>query len=73
MKTGNPVADRIRAMSDDELAMALLKINDKGLTIPFCKDLPECIKRMENGEDIPDGQCVKCMMEWMKKGGADHG
>lgn len=61
-------ADRIRAMTDEELAAALLDIHDGGSCfIPFCKVLPECHEDMDQDRDIPDERCIGCMLEWPRK------
>lgn len=57
-------ADRIRAMSDEELAKFLMKAHDCELHIPFCTNKPECHDDLDNG-DIPEERCLKCMMDWL--------
>ena len=61
-------ADRIRAMSDDERADAILDNSDKclGDLIPFCQNTPECTDLLENGDDIPKKMCRKCLIEWLQ-------
>lgn len=57
--------DRIRAMSDEELADRLYWL-DKD-SIPFCKNLPYCEHRLEADEFISDSECIACMLEWLKQ------
>lgn len=60
-------ADRIRAMSDEELADMIFKygIDDK---IAFCKELAKCQKLIELDRLNPWGkECKKCMLEWLKQ------
>ena len=47
-------ADKIRAMTDEELAMAIC--TDFG-GIPWCKNIPEC----------QDSLCVGCVVKWLKQ------
>lgn len=54
-------ADRIRAMTDEELA----EFMDKDY--PFCKSLPECAALLDTEEGIPDEMCRKCQLEWLRK------
>lgn len=58
-------ADRIRGMSDDELAEKLLTIND--FDEKWCKRKRSCDDRVENDEPIPDEECMECMLDWLKK------
>lgn len=59
-------ADRIRSMTDEELAKALMDANDNGLHILFCKDAPECQDELDNAE-IPEERCLVCMMDWLRQ------
>ena len=59
-------ADRIRAMTDQELAKALMKANDGELYIRFCKETPECNELLESGE-IPEEWCLGCMVDWLQR------
>lgn len=54
-------ADRIRAMSDDELGAFVVYVSDEGW--PFaCQNKPEC----QNGAPA-HGMCNKCFMDWLKQ------
>lgn len=55
------IADRIRAMSDQELADFLNKEHD------FCKNLPKCHEQLKTDELIPDQWCAACMLEWLRQ------
>ena len=58
--------DRIRAMSDEELA----EIIDKcGLDeeVRFCKSKPECNEIMDSGRAITGEMCRKCIIEWLRQ------
>lgn len=54
-------ADRIRAMSDEELA-AYLADNYDG----FCQNKPECGALIDTDEGIPEEKCVVCALEWLR-------
>ena len=60
-------ADRIRAMSDEELANRMYWYHAGSDAIPFCKNLPECGKMMDEGSEIPDEKCIGCMLDWLKR------
>lgn len=62
----NPVmtrADRIRAMSDEELARYLVQYGD----VPFCRNLEECRQMLDQDADIPDEKCVVCALQWLQE------
>lgn len=56
--------DRIRSMTDEELAEILADVltGDK-----FCKDKPECREMLDKHIDIPDEMCQKCVVEWLRE------
>ena len=58
--------DRIRAMTDEELAKTLIEVNDFGCSIPFCKNKPECNTLLDH-DMLTDDHCVVCMREWLKQ------
>ena len=57
-------ADRVRAMSDEELARWLMKSNDCDVHIPFCQCKEEC---WDNIPDIPAENCLACMVAWLQE------
>ncbi len=60
-------ADRIRAMTDEELAKKILSTDEApAYTIPFCKNSGRCTDILDSGEAIPDELCKQCLMEWLK-------
>lgn len=59
-------ADRIRAMSYEELAKYLMQANDCELRIPFCKWDKACDEMLDNG-GIPDEMCLQCMIDWLRQ------
>lgn len=59
-------ADRIRAMSDEELAKIINKYAaDNGPR--FCRDLPECNEDLERDTLIPLDRCEKCVLHWLRQ------
>ena len=60
-------ADRIRAMSDEELAQILIGVMDIDDKIHFCKNKPECEKLMDTDDGIPVEWCEACMLEWLQQ------
>ena len=59
-------ADKIRAMSDEELA-AILVAEPMAEKIPFCQNSQECDRLMETDRDIPEEMCAKCMLAWLRQ------
>lgn len=55
-------ADRIRAMSDQELAAYWTDNHDN-----FCQNKPECGEALNRDELIPDEWCVHCALAWLQK------
>ena len=60
-------ADRIRAMSDEELAENLYWFCDLEERIAYCKNMPECEKLLETEDGIPEKKCIGCLLEWLKQ------
>ena len=59
--------DVIRSMNDEELANALLKIDDIGKYLKFCGHSTKCDEILDAGELIPDGMCKECLLEWLQE------
>lgn len=61
-------ADRIRAMSDDELAAAIYQlINYADPASWFCKGAKGCDEALNSGDDIPAEQCIVCLKERLQQ------
>ena len=63
----NPVltnGDRIRAVTDTELATALYRMLDGDV---YCTNRPECGEMLNTEDGIPDEWCVMCLLRWLKK------
>lgn len=55
-------ADRIRAMSDEELAENMVKFYYNEFRSTFCQHKPEC-----NGGVITDEMCQQCIIKLLKQ------
>lgn len=60
-------ADRIRNMTDEELAEHILSTPAYETCIKFCKNREECCEIMDMDNDIPEEWCKQCLMEWLQK------
>lgn len=67
-KTPQTNADRIRGMSDEELAEQLLYYGfDK-----HCTNDPACVAMLDTNARIPEERCKNCALQWLKQT-ADEG
>ena len=57
-------ADRIRSMTDEELAAV---ISQKEGLVQFCGNKVECLEMLCADAEIPDEWCMECAMEWLKQ------
>ena len=57
-------ADRIRSMTDEELAAV---ISQKEGLVQFCGNKAECLEMLCTDAEIPDEWCMECAMEWLKQ------
>lgn len=60
-------ADRIRTMTDAELAAALMTAGDAGGTLDFCSCEPECLAAIETDDGILVEKCLACAMAWLAR------
>lgn len=60
-------ADKIRSMSDEELADYIIfigaNIEEK---IPYCKSTPQCTEILDSGRIVPNEICRECLVKWLK-------
>ena len=56
-------ADRIRAMSDEELAKLLYCSDSLG----WCHNNPECADMLDTDDGIPEEKCMVCLVAWLKR------
>ena len=55
-------ADRIRAMSDEELAAYWVDHYDE-----FCPCLEECGEALNQNQEIPAEKCIGCALRWLQE------
>lgn len=60
-------ADRIRNMTDEELAEHILSTLAYETYIKFCKNREECCEISDMDNDIPEEWCKQCLLEWLHK------
>jgi hypothetical protein len=59
-------ADKIRAMSDEELAAMLYSFED--LNMPdYCQRKKECDDMLDADIDIPAENCKRCLVEYLRQ------
>lgn len=57
-------ADRIRSMTDEELAAALMRMLDGDV---YCTNRPECGTMLDTDDGIPNEWCAQCLLNWLRK------
>ena len=60
-------ADRIRAMTDEELSMIMVQLADLDDRIHYCQNLPECEALLDTEDGISAKMCARCMLAWLKQ------
>lgn len=60
-------ADRIRSMSDEELARNINRLLEGEISIPYCRELPECDADVERDVPIPLERCEQCVLHWLRQ------
>ena len=58
--------DKIRAMSDEELAELLYSLQNLEDKVKFCKNKDVCTDILDDGKEIPDNMCKECLVEWLQ-------
>ena len=58
-------SDRIRNMSDEELARFII-VNVKDDVFPFCKSLDNCCEILDSGKTIPEEMCLQCCVKFLQ-------
>ena len=61
--------DKIRAMTDEELAEHILSTPAYETCIDFCKKMAECDDLIESDKGIPEEWCKQCLIDWLQKEG----
>lgn len=59
--------ERIRAMTDEELAGIMVGLSDLDLRIDFCQNKSECEELLNTDDGIPIEKCAGCMLAWLQK------
>ena len=60
-------AERIRNMTDEQLADEMLKFTDVCEEINFCHNDQLCNDTLDRGEFIEKEMCKRCLMNWLGK------
>lgn len=60
-------ADKIRAMSDEELVEFINRCTSGEDAPRFCQYLPECNADMEADTFIPLERCSACLLHWLQQ------
>ena len=58
--------DKIRAMSDEEMADLFYSFQNLEDEVKFCKNKGVCNDILDDGNDIPDAMCKQCLVEWLQ-------
>lgn len=64
-------ADRIRSMSDEELAELFYSFHNLEDKIKFCKNKTECDNILDSGKEIPNALCKQCLVDWLRSEGGE--
>lgn len=56
-------ADRIRSMTDEELAKALYY----GFDTEYCFNAPACAAMLDEPDGIPEEKCIGCLLNWLRQ------
>lgn len=59
--------DRLRSMSDEQLASFLYGLIDLDSKIHYCKNKPECDGLLDTEDGIPVEMCTGCLCEWLRQ------
>lgn len=59
--------DRIRAMTDEQLALKILSECVDGVKIGYCRYKGKCNDIDLENEEIPDAWCVECIKIWLEE------
>lgn len=60
-------ADRIRSMTDEELAREINLLLEGEISSPYCRELPECDDDLERDVLIPLERCEQCVLNWLRQ------
>lgn len=60
-------ADRIRSMTDEELAREINLLLEGEISTPYFRELPECDDDLERDVLIPLERCEQCVLHWLRQ------
>ena len=60
-------ADRIRSMTDEEMAELLYSLQTEDLDGMFCQNEDKCEEMMDSGDEITKSMCKQCLVKWLKE------
>lgn len=58
--------DKIRMMNDTELARLLSRFENLDDVLHYCRNKPECRQITENDGAVPEAECRKCLVQWLR-------
>lgn len=61
--------DRIRAMTDEQLAKTINGLVEE--SGKFCRELSECGEDLDNDRLIPEERCQQCVLAWLREEAED--
>lgn len=59
--------DRIRAMTDEQLALKILSEGGDGVEVGYCRNNGKCKDIDIENEEIQDAWCVECIKRWLEE------
>lgn len=59
--------DRIRAMTDEQLALKILSDGGDGVAVGYCRNNGKCKDIDIENEEIQDAWCVECIKRWLEE------
>ena len=59
--------DRIRAMTDEQLALKILNEGGDGVAVGYCRNKGKCTGIDLENEEIPEAWCIECIKNWLKE------
>lgn len=56
-------ADRLRSMTDEELARVLYN----GIDAEYCSNDPTCGAMLDESGGVPEERCIACALKWLRQ------
>ena len=54
-------------MSDEELSQNINRLLEGEISIPYCRELPECDADVGRDALIPLERCEQCVLHWLRQ------